>query len=222
MTSAPLSHPDRPYYAGITIGRRTQGSAGTWTYEFSYFVLIEDVKERATFTPSDTFNIASYIITDASIRNLRGKIPDPVLLQLDAIKDPARKYKSPKFEHLLMTTLKIADIRVVATINEFARKEATEWKKIASYDRLERIVRWFSDQQLRAIAEIARDPLNINQPVADYVEAQIHGPINFSDDIQEMRIADWEIEGNATCLLNMKKFAGKHGLPIKMFSLGDI
>ena len=84
------------------------------------------LKSGATFTPSDTFNIASYIITDASIRSLRGKIPDPVVLQLDAIKDPARKYKSPEFEHLLMSTLPITNIRVVATINEFTRKAGTE------------------------------------------------------------------------------------------------
>ena len=71
---------------------------------------------------------------------IRRKIPDPALLQLDAIKDPARKYKSPEFEHLLMNTLQITNIRVVATSNEFTRNEGTEWKKIASYDRLERVV----------------------------------------------------------------------------------
>jgi len=213
---------DRPYYAGINIGQRTKGAAGCSSYGFSYFILAEAVKERSTFTPSDSFNISSYVISDEALRELKGKIPDSVLAQLTAIKDPARKYKAPDFERVLMDEMGIKDIRVFATINQYTRKEGTEWKKIATLDRMERIVRWFSDQQLKAISEIARDPGNINQPVADYVEAQIHGAVNFSTDVQEMRIARWEVEHDRNCVSNLQQFATKHNITVRYFSLDDL
>jgi hypothetical protein len=58
--------------------------------------------------------------------------------------------------------------------------------------------------------------------VADYVEAQIHGAINFGTDVQEMRIARWEVETDRTCVSNLKKFAAKHSLTVKYFSLDEI
>ena len=212
---------DRPYYAGINIGRRTRGAAGCSSYGNSYFVLAEAVKERSTVTPSDSFNISSYVITDEALRELKGKIPDSVLLQLTELKDPTRKYKAHDFEDLIFEKIVDRDIRMFATINRYTRKEDTEWKKVATLDRMEGIVRWFSDQQLKAISEIAKDPRNINQPVSDYVEAQIHGAINFSTDVREMRIARWEVEASSTCRSNLEKFAAKHGLTVTYFNLKD-
>jgi hypothetical protein len=90
---------DRPRYAALNYGRLRTGAA--MHYGWSYFILKQDVKDRATFTHDDTFYISKYIVTDASLQELRGKIPDAALQGLRAVKDPQRKYTVHEFETLL-------------------------------------------------------------------------------------------------------------------------
>jgi hypothetical protein len=51
-----------------------------------------------------------------------------------------------------------------------------------------------------------------------YIEAQCHAEIIFSRDVDEIRICDTEISGNATAKKNLDRFVAKHKLKLVTFT----
>ena len=231
----------RPLYAALNVGRRIEGSAGA--YGCSYFVLKEAVKQRSTFTPSDTFYLSKYKITRKRIDSLRSKLDPTLISELGnhvgkVFRD--REKGEPAFNGFvkeLYSTLKVKlkantgentaafeDRKRIYTqeMREAFRVEGEEEKVVASYERMDRIVAYLEDRMLKQIAAYARDPTAKNLKLPTYVEAQVHGTIDFASDIEKMIIATWEIEGDDRALANVRTFSTTHAIPVEYINIDSL
>jgi hypothetical protein len=234
----------RPLYAALNVGRRVEGAAGG--YGCSYFVLKEAVKERSTYTPSDTFYISRYVVTDEKLAKLRGKIDPALLAALQGEKGKViddRERGEPAFNNWLKGHLaKLAQEKKlvkapnessdtfedrkrswIQTVREILREPGFEEKVVASYERLDRVVAYMEDRMLSQISTYSANPNAVNLKLPTYVEAQVHGAIDWARDVERMVIAQWELENNPEATAKLEAFSKKHRIPysyIQMEQLG--
>lgn len=234
----------RPLYAALNVGRRVEGSAGG--YGCSYFVLKEAVKERSTYTPSDTFYLSRYVVTDEKLTRLRGKIDAALLAALQAEKGKViddRERGEPAFNGWMKQLLAqlARDQKLVKkpaesndafedrkrdqiqAVREALREPGFEEKVVTSYQRMDRIVAYMEDRMLKQLSTYSTNPNAVNLKLPTYVEAQVHGAIEWGRDVERMVIAEWELDGDPNGKANAERFARKHGIPytfLRMEQLG--
>lgn len=233
----------RPLYAALNVGRRVEGSAGG--YGCSYFVLTEAVKERSTYTPSDSFYLSRYVVTDDKLARLRGKIDPALLVALQGEKGKViddRERGEPAFNgwikqlfHKLAQEQKLVKKPAessdafedrkrdqIQAVREVLREPGFEEKVVSSYDRMDRIVAYLETRMLKQISTYSANPDAVNLKLPTYVEAQVHGAIEWSRDVERMVIAEWELEGNPDARANLDLFAKKHGIPCSFLQLEQL
>ena len=67
---------------------------------------------------------------------------------------------------------------------------------------------------------LASNPEIVNQMLPTYIEAQVHGPINFAMDVAKMWLFKDELDQNDSVMMgNIQKFVDQHGIDCEVYDI---
>lgn len=210
---------ERPVYGALNIGKRPIGAVRDDVYGSAAIVFKPSVAKRATYIADDTFFSPPYRITEERKQNFYSLMGDANLPQslVTALRNPEsneRKELEQYFDALAVDPIgtignfnKLTNgigrylaqnendknFFIALMIQCFADKDATR-TKMATYDNLESLITNMGDFNGNALANAAMQKRvggdsGVKLVGAQYIEAQIQGPVVPSRDIAEIRIS---------------------------------
>lgn len=237
---------ERPVYGALNTQRAQKGPAKR-DYGHCVIVLKPEVARRATFIAEDTFYSPAISITPERKEEFY-KLLDGSGLPIEtvvALKDPesaehrametyldgglnvkdvtATFFKNPPTETGISGTVN-KDLFAAVALQAFGDKAATR-SKVASYDNLESLLPNLNDLNGAMLAQGAEKRARGEDPSVrlsmNYIEAQIHGPIIPSRDIQEIRVDLGEAPAGERMQLIARMDTFSHSTGVKVTYITD-
>ena len=250
-----LDPDSRPLYGAMNVGRLFRGAAGEG-YGASYFVLKPGVKQRCTFTVDDTFNVALLSVNKENLRKyedeLQALLPklsekgrafltanDNANLKLLVAHFAGQKgpFSGYQMDHQIAAAvpgagpaLSIDDLDKLSVLTEstFLDREATR-NRVVGFDNMEDILLDLDDERLDRMMMAVESPAKGNFRIGNYIEAQIHGPVSFSEDVGALRVAIGDLEdvcrkgklSPEEARRKLQDFCSRNGIELEIYDESD-
>jgi hypothetical protein len=195
-----LNPETRPVYAAANIAKIQRGSASCSNYGYSHIVLDRTVKFRTTYMPDDSFNVIWHLIDNKTIDKLKNLTEDKLLSseQFNYLKNhlSQRLYSENKLaEDLLKAPIRFDNEQVNLIIKHSLTQHAAQ-DSISMLFSLENIIPWLTNKQIYALALSVLLPGRENLQIDAYVEAHVHGPLEWGKHVKSATLCSAEISPN--------------------------
>lgn len=235
-----LDPDSRPIYGAMNVGRQTAGGADSYGGAFFVLkpevkkrcTFTRDDTFNVTMCSVNKKNLKTF--TDG-VDTLLGKLSvtaqktfsdDAGALKLSLINYFSKRSDTEAFSvYKLPENMKAAlavkgvglqgisdnDFDIIANFAEktFRDIEATR-EQVVDFDDVESLLPFIGEDRLDAIMASVTNPKQKDVRIGNYIEAQVHGSVNFAEDIEAMRLSDWDIKSGAKALLR-DRHKGENG-----------